>query len=86
MRPDADSQHSRGPTVDIHGAAEILKVHPKTVLDLIAQGVLPACKVGRAWVLLTRDVLRYVEESIARAMAARFRAPKRRRRSPQGAC
>lgn len=65
------------PTVDLPGAAELLKVHPKTVSDLIAQGAIPAAKVGRAYVMMTKDVLAYVESSIVRQTAQRMRTPKR---------
>ncbi|MGY2489285.1 helix-turn-helix domain-containing protein [Cupriavidus sp. CP313] len=55
---------SMAPTVGILGAAEILHVHPKTVEDLIRSGAIPAGKVGRAWVMMTRDVLDYAEKLI----------------------
>jgi excisionase family DNA binding protein len=62
-------------TVDIHGAAEMMKVHPKTVLDLINAGVLPAGRVGRAYVLRTQDVLKHIERVIIDQTAARMRRP-----------
>ena len=67
------------PTLDIHGAADLMKVHPKTVLDLIGSGALPAGKVGRAYVLLTKDVLAYVERAIATQTAERMGGTARRR-------
>ncbi len=70
------------PTVDINGAAAILKVHAKTVLDMINEGALPAARVGRAYVMLTRDVLAHVEQQIAFQTAARMRQPSR---SPKAA-
>ena len=60
-------------TVDIHGAAALMKVHPRTVLDLIGAGALPAGRVGRAYVLLTKDVMAHVERVIAQQTAARMR-------------
>ncbi len=63
------------PTVDITEAANLLKVHPKTVLDLIQSGALPAAKVGRAYVMLTRDVLAYIERAIIHQTAQRMRRP-----------
>ncbi len=65
------------PTVDIHGAAELMKVHPKTVLDLIGDGALPAARVGRAYVLMTKDVMSHIEQQIIAQTAARMRAPTR---------
>jgi len=66
------------PTVDVRGAADLMKVHPKTVLDLICAGALPAGRVGRAYVLLTTDVLAYVERVILQDTAERIVIPRRR--------
>jgi len=66
------------PTVDIHGAAELMKVHSKTVLDLISSGVLPAARVGRAYVLLTSDVIAHIENQIIAQTAERMAIPGRR--------
>jgi excisionase family DNA binding protein len=63
------------PTVDVPGAAQLLKVHPKTVEDLIRDCELPAAKVGRAYVLMTKDVLAYIERSIIQQTAARMKKP-----------
>jgi len=76
------------PTVGITGAAEILHVHPKTVEDLIRGGTLPAGKVGRAWVMMTRDVLAYAENLIIAQTAERLvasgkKAPDSRRAAPR---
>ncbi|MBB6579968.1 excisionase family DNA binding protein [Comamonas odontotermitis] len=71
------------PTVNIAGAAEILKVHPQTVRDLINAGNLPAARVGSAYVLLTKHVLDYAEKAIMAQTADRLiskskpRSPKR---------
>lgn len=65
-------------TVDVPGAAQLLKVHAKTVLALIDSGALPAARVGRAYVLLTRDVLAYIEDQIVAQTAARLGTPGRR--------
>lgn len=73
------------PTVDIQGAAELLKIHPKSVLDLIASGALPAARVGRAYVLLTRDVLAHVEQLIINQTAQRMQVPGRRERRTRNA-
>lgn len=59
-------------TLDIHKAGAMMNIHPDTVLVLIGKGVLPAGKVGRAYVLLTRDVLAYVERIVAQQTAARL--------------
>lgn len=59
-------------TVGVLGAAEILHVHPETVKDLINAGAFPAGKVGRSWVMLTRDVLAYAEKLIISQTAERL--------------
>lgn len=64
------------PTLNIHEAAELLKVHPKTVADLIHACILPAAKIGRAYVLLTRDVMAHLEREVARQTSERMRSPR----------
>jgi len=59
-------------TVNITEAATILKVHEKTVADLIHAGAFPAAKVGRAWVMMEKDVLKYVENQIINQTAQRL--------------
>lgn len=71
------------PTVNTTEAAEMMKVHPKTVEDLIHKGDLPAGKVGRAWVLKTSDVLALIDKKIMAQTAERLRKIERRKRSPE---
>lgn len=59
-------------TLDILGAAELLKVHPKTVLDLIHDCVIPAARIGRSYVIMEKDVLDYVEQQIVAQTAKRM--------------
>lgn len=66
------------PTVDIRDAAKMMKIHPKTVLDKINSGELPAAKMGRAYVMLTQDVLNLIEQQIVRQTAERMGSPTRR--------
>ncbi len=61
----------QAPTVDLAGAAQLMKVHAKTVLELIASGELPAGRIGRGYVLMTRDVLALVERRIVEQTMAR---------------
>ncbi|MGB3290992.1 MAG: helix-turn-helix domain-containing protein [Burkholderiaceae bacterium] len=63
------------PTVDVPGAANLLKVHPKTVLDLIDEGAFPAAKVGRAYVMFTQDVLNYLTQLLAHQTLTRMKRP-----------
>lgn len=59
-----------------------MKVHEKTVRRMILSGKLPAAKVGRSWVLLTRDVLSHIEKSIIEQTSKRLlgSSPKRVRK------
>lgn len=59
-------------TVGIKEAADLMNVHPKTVEELIHSGIIPAAKIGRAWVMLTIDVLKHIENEIVRQTAARM--------------
>ena len=62
-------------TVDVPGAAELMKIHPETVKKMIHKGELPAAQVGRAYVMMTKDVLDYIENAVIRDTAARMRRP-----------
>jgi len=61
------------PTLNVKTAAEVLQVHPNTVEDLIRSCALPAAKVGRAYVILTKDVMAYIENQVCRQTAERMR-------------
>ena len=62
-------------TLDLAGAALLLKVHPKTLQQLARRGRVPACKVGRAWVFVERLLLDYLEaQALARVDDAPTRA------------
>lgn len=63
-------------TLSLQRAAEVLCVHPKTVADLIHDGALPAARIGRAYVLLEKDVLGFIEQQIVRQTADRMRGRK----------
>ena len=63
-------------------AAALLHIHPNTVIDLINAGAFPAGKVGRAWVMLTRDVLAYAEKVIIEQTGARLVMQRRRTETP----
>jgi len=60
-------------TVDIKGAADLMKVHPKTVEDHIKSCAIPAAKVGRSYVIMVRDVVAFLESQIAKQTAERMR-------------
>lgn len=64
-------------TVDVAGAADMLKVHEETVLRMIRAGSLPAARVGRAYVLLAEDVMSYIVREVGEQTAKRMRRPRR---------
>lgn len=72
-------------TLDVNQAAEMMKVHPKTVTDLIASGAIPAAKIGRSWVMLTSDVLNHIDNMISQQTAQRMGASQRGRRATRAA-
>lgn len=59
-------------TCNIAEAARLLKVHEETVAQMIRDHKLPAAKIGRAWVMLERDVIEYIEREIQLQTAARL--------------
>jgi len=65
-----------GPTVDVDGAAYIMKIHQETVKTLIGDCVIPAAKLGKGWVMMTSDVVEHVKNEIIKQTAARMRSPK----------
>lgn len=73
-------------TMDLKEAADTLKIHPHSLEKMIRQGEIAAGKIGRAYVLLTQDVLAYAERVIRQQTADRLgvraatTAPRRGRR------
>lgn len=58
-------------TLDLRGAAALMKIHPRTVEAMARDGRLPAAKIGRAYVLMERDVLAFIERQIFAQTATR---------------
>ncbi|WEM00992.1 MULTISPECIES: helix-turn-helix domain-containing protein [Delftia] len=69
-------------TLNLREAADILKVHVKTAEDMAREGTIPAAKIGRAYVFMRRDVVRFAEQAINKQTADRIlkRSPKRVRK------
>ena len=63
-------------TLSVTEAAEMMKVHTCTVESLIHSCVLPAAKIGRAYVMMERDVLSYIEQQVIQQTSERMRSPK----------
>ena len=49
-------------TLDIDGAAEMLKASPETIRELAATGRIPAVKIGRAWLFVIEDLIVWLRE------------------------
>ena len=58
-------------TLNLTEAADMLKVHENTVLDLVSSGDVPGAKIGRAWVFLDDDLFAYVRKQINQQSANR---------------
>jgi len=58
-------------TLDLQGAASLMKIHPVTLGRMINDGQIPAARIGRAYVLMERDVLGYIERQISAQTAGR---------------
>lgn len=71
-------------TLSVHEAAELMHVHANTVFKLIEEGAIPAAKIGRAYVMIYKDVMDYVEQMVIRQTAERMgsRPLRRARLSP----
>lgn len=69
---DAGGEGGGMTTCNITEAARLLKVHEETVAEMIRECKIPAAKVGRARVMLERDVIDYIEQQIRRQTAERL--------------
>lgn len=57
----AKKQHDRSKlSFDADEAADFLKIHRNTVLELAEKGELPGAKIGRAWVFVTDDLVEWL--------------------------
>ena len=57
-------------TYDINEAADFLKVDRTTALERAASGELPGAKIGRAWVFLESDSVKYRRDKVRRQSTA----------------
>jgi excisionase family DNA binding protein len=51
-------------TLNLQEAAELLKIAETTAQELAYSGELPGAKIGRAWVFLKDDLIRWLREQI----------------------
>jgi excisionase family DNA binding protein len=67
-------------TLDLAQAAQLLKVHPKTLQKLARSQNVPACKVGRAWIFLEHLLIAWLEaQSLARVSVVDLQEKSERR-------
>ncbi len=60
----------------IREAAKLMKLYPQIVYGLIGPGTLRAGKLGRAYVMLENDVMKYIERTIEAQTIERFQTIK----------
>lgn len=58
-------------TLSAEEAADRMKIHKETLMEYIRQGILPAAKIGRAYVLLEQDVMAFIANQIKKQTAVR---------------
>lgn len=47
-------------TLDLHKAAELLKIHPVTLQQKAKSGEIPGAKIGKCWVFIDLDLIEYI--------------------------
>ncbi|MBN8759492.1 MAG: helix-turn-helix domain-containing protein [Thiobacillus sp.] len=47
-------------TLDLHAAAELLRIHPVTLRDKARLGEIPGAKIGKGWVFVDVDLIDYI--------------------------
>ena len=58
-------------TLNASEAAQLLRIHPQTLMTRARTGVIPGCKVGRAWVFVESLLIEYlVTQSTLRVSVA----------------
>jgi excisionase family DNA binding protein len=61
-KTDEAAARASADTLDVNEAAAMLKIAPRTVLELAHSGELPGCKIGISWVFLRDALTRYLWE------------------------
>ncbi|WP_366834236.1 helix-turn-helix domain-containing protein [Rhodoferax sp.] len=57
--------------LDAREAAQLLHIHPQTLMTRARTGVIPGCRVGRAWVFVESLLVEYlVAQSLSRVSVA----------------
>jgi excisionase family DNA binding protein len=53
-------------TLDLTEAAELLKLHPQTVLQRARSGTIPSAKPGKCWVFIEEDLINWIRSQYTR--------------------
>ncbi|MGZ8227491.1 MAG: helix-turn-helix domain-containing protein [Methylococcaceae bacterium] len=53
-------------TLDLSEAAQLLKLHPQTVLQRVRAGDIPGAKLGKCWVFIQQDLIEWVRSKYTR--------------------
>ena len=56
--------HERQRTLDLHEAADFLKISESTAQEKAASGEIPGAKIGRAWVFLAEDLIDWLKDQV----------------------
>jgi len=51
------------PTLGLADGARLINIHPGTLRERAAAGIIPGAKIGRAWVFIEADLLEYLRSS-----------------------
>ena len=58
-------------TLNLTEAAAVLKVHENRVMEWASTGIIPAAKLGRAWVFIDEDLIAFVKKQIKEQTSTR---------------
>jgi excisionase family DNA binding protein len=58
-------------TLSVPQAADRMNIHPETMLKMLQRGTIPAAKIGRSYVILEKDVMKYIEDQVIKQTAQR---------------
>lgn len=59
-------------TLDLSEAADLLKLHPQTVLQRARSGDIPAAKSGKCWVFIEEDLIEWLRSQYNATRDARL--------------
>ena len=72
-----NSQTEFGPLLDSNEAAELLKIHPKTLQRMARRGEIPSIQIGKLWRFRSSELNAWAQGIIAHSYPCRLN-PERR--------